>query len=57
MAARILSFPLILVLAGVFALAMFVPGLHALYNDDHSIARAFTYSGVLGLVLVLVSLQ
>ncbi len=51
---RILSFPLILVLTGVSALSMFIPAIYALVQDDHSVARAFFYSGVLGLALVLV---
>ena len=54
MIARLLSFPLILVLSGVAALVMFVPATHALILEDHSIARAFGYSGILGLVLVFV---
>ena len=51
--ARVLGLPLILVLTGLFALAMFVPALHALALEDHSDARTFFYSCVLGLVLVL----
>ncbi|MFD1158044.1 TrkH family potassium uptake protein [Roseovarius aestuarii] len=54
MIARLLSFPLILVLAGISALAMFIPALHALVNEDHSVSRSFAYSGVLGMTLVMV---
>ncbi len=52
MGARILRLPLILLLAGIFATAMFLPAIHALAQEDHSVARAFFYSGVLGLVAV-----
>ena len=52
MVARLLSLPLILLLTGLFALAMFVPAVHALVQDDHSVARVFLYSGLLGLVLI-----
>lgn len=54
MASRILSLPLSLMLTGLFSLAMLVPALHALAQDDHSVARAFFYSSVLGLVVVTV---
>ncbi|MEM7075985.1 MAG: potassium transporter TrkG [Pseudomonadota bacterium] len=52
MTERLLAFPLILVLTGVFCTAMLVPAIHALVLEDHSVARAFFYSGVLGLSLV-----
>jgi trk system potassium uptake protein TrkH len=52
MGARILSLPLILQLAALFALAMILPALHALALQDHTVARMFFYSGVLGLLLV-----
>ena len=54
MIARLLTFPLILVLAGLSALSMFVPALHALVNEDHSVSRSFAYSGILGLALVMI---
>ncbi|WP_299842817.1 TrkH family potassium uptake protein [uncultured Roseovarius sp.] len=54
MIARILTFPLILVLTGIAALAMFIPALHALVNEDHSVSRSFAYSGILGMALVMV---
>jgi trk system potassium uptake protein TrkH len=44
--------PLILILTGIAALAMFVPMVHALAHDDHSVARVFAYSAILGLALV-----
>ena len=52
MSVRLSHLPLILILVGVAALAMFVPALHALLNNDHSVARSFLYSGVIGLALV-----
>ena len=52
MIARLLTFPLILVLAGLAALAMLLPAVHALMLDDHSVAQAFFYSSVLGLACV-----
>ncbi|HKL55436.1 MAG: TrkH family potassium uptake protein [Roseovarius sp.] len=52
MKARLLTFPLILILAGIAALAMLIPGLHALVQEEHRVARAFVYSGILGLVLL-----
>src|SRR6056297_1245980 len=54
MGARILNLPLILLLALIFAAAMFAPALHAAAQADHSVARVFLYSGVLGLVVVVV---
>ena len=54
MTARLLSFPLILILAGMAALLMFLPAIDALMRDDTSVARPFFYSGILGLALVLV---
>jgi len=52
MIARLLTFPLILVLWGFSALAMLLPALHALMLDDHSVAQAFFYSSALGLTFV-----
>ncbi|SEM15889.1 trk system potassium uptake protein TrkH [Roseovarius azorensis] len=54
MTARLLSFPLILVLAGMAALLMFLPAIDALMRDDTSVARPFFYCGILGLALMLV---
>ncbi len=46
--------PLILYLMGVSALAMLVPMVHALAQNDHSVARAFGYAAILGLALAFV---
>ncbi len=47
--------PLILSLTGIAALAMFVPSLHALAHNDHSVSRVFAYSAIMGLALVFVT--
>ncbi|MBC7165013.1 MAG: TrkH family potassium uptake protein [Roseovarius sp.] len=52
MGARILRFPLILVLAGLTALMMFLPAIDAAMRGNSQVGRAFFYSGVLGLVAV-----
>ena len=52
MAAGVLRFPLILVLSALAALSMFVPAILALVQEDHTVARSFAYSGLLGLSLV-----
>jgi len=52
MSARIARLPLILILAGIASFAMFVPAMHAVLNDDHSVARSFLYSGIVGLAVV-----
>ncbi len=44
--------PLFLLVAGVGSAAMFIPALHALAFEEHAEARAFFYSGLLGLVLL-----
>ncbi|VAV87188.1 Trk potassium uptake system protein TrkH [hydrothermal vent metagenome] len=44
--------PLILILMGIAALAMFVPMVHALANQQFLVARAFGYAAILGLALV-----
>ncbi|SLN12705.1 Trk system potassium uptake protein TrkG [Roseovarius litorisediminis] len=54
MTGRLLTFPLILILTGISALVMFLPMIDALFRSDTSVARAFGYSGFLGLALVLV---
>ncbi|WP_206019224.1 TrkH family potassium uptake protein [Roseovarius spongiae] len=33
-------------------MAMFLPALHALVHDEHTVSRSFAYSGLLGLALV-----
>ncbi|MEB8388318.1 TrkH family potassium uptake protein [Rhodobacteraceae bacterium KMM 6894] len=47
-----MGFPLILLLATVASVAMFVPALHALVNDHHTVSRSFAYAGSLGLVVI-----
>lgn len=54
MISRLLTFPLILILAGVGAVLMFLPAVDALMRDDTSVARAFGFSGILGLALVMI---
>ncbi|WP_300547098.1 TrkH family potassium uptake protein [Roseovarius sp.] len=54
MIARLLTFPLILILAGMAAMLMFLPAVDALMRDDTSVARAFGYSGILGIAGVMV---
>lgn len=54
MIARLMKFPLLLILWGIAALMMFLPALDGLMRDDTSVARAFGYSGLLGLTLVTV---
>lgn len=49
---RLLNLPLILVLMGVFSLAMLVPAVHALTLEDHSVARAFFYASLLSLSII-----
>lgn len=46
--------PLVLALAGIMALSMYVPALHGLLHDRFHEARAFFYSGTLGLFSVLI---
>ncbi|QIE47394.1 TrkH family potassium uptake protein [Pseudohalocynthiibacter aestuariivivens] len=52
MSDRLLRFPLILILGGIASVAMFLPALHALVLEDHSVSRSFAYSGILGLAAV-----
>ncbi len=42
--------PFLLILQGLGALAMLVPAIHAMHLGDWAIARAFLFSGLLGLV-------
>jgi trk system potassium uptake protein TrkH len=53
MTARLLRFPLFLILTGIAALMMLLPALDALMRDDTSVARAFFYAGLLGLAAVI----
>lgn len=48
----LLRLPLIIVLAGIGALAMLVPALYASVTDHHAIARNFFYSSLLFLILL-----
>ncbi|MDT8326887.1 MAG: potassium transporter TrkG [Roseovarius sp.] len=54
MIARLLTFPLILILAGMAAILMLLPAIDALMRDDTSVARVFLYSGILGLAGVMI---
>lgn len=45
--------PLFLLIWGVAALSMWVPASHAIINNQHAVSRAFFYSGLLGIVCVL----
>ncbi|MEM9031034.1 MAG: potassium transporter TrkG [Pseudomonadota bacterium] len=51
MTAKLLALPLVVLVMGIGALAMFLPAIYASITDDHATARAFFYSGVLFLVL------
>lgn len=51
MLARIAALPLIVLLMGVGAGAMFVPGVYAVVSRDWAAARAFFYSGTIFLAL------
>jgi trk system potassium uptake protein TrkH len=50
---RLLALPLIVLVMGVGALAMFLPAIHASISSDHKTAQAFFYSGFLFSVLFL----
>ncbi len=50
----LLELPLLVILMGVGALAMYLPALHALVIEDHATARAFFYTATLLLVLVVI---
>ncbi|MEX0303440.1 MAG: TrkH family potassium uptake protein, partial [Leisingera sp.] len=49
----VLRLPLFLLIWGTFALAMWLPAVHALVLDDHHTSRSFFYAGVAGLMLVI----
>src|SRR6056297_1371089 len=53
MVARLLNFPLILILAGCAAVMMVLPAIDAAMRGDSGVARAFFYSGLLGLAMFL----
>ncbi|MCB1362999.1 MAG: TrkH family potassium uptake protein [Rhodobacteraceae bacterium] len=44
--------PLFLLIWGVASLSMWVPASHALIRDQHAVSRSFFYSGLLGVVCV-----
>ncbi|QYX55490.1 TrkH family potassium uptake protein [Roseovarius sp. SCSIO 43702] len=52
MIAHLARLPLFLILAAIASLSMMVPALHALLNEDHTIARSFLYWGLIGFVLI-----
>ncbi|HHI71430.1 MAG TPA: TrkH family potassium uptake protein [Rhodobacteraceae bacterium] len=51
MMARILSMPLLVILLGIGAGAMYVPAIYAYVKDDLFVARVFLYGGTLFLML------
>lgn len=53
MIARLLSFPLILILTGISGLMMFLPAIDGFMRGNMVVARVFFNSGVLGLALML----
>jgi trk system potassium uptake protein TrkH len=53
MTARLLRFPLILILMGIAALLMLLPALDALMRGNMGVAAAFFYAGLLGLAAVI----
>ena len=52
MTTGLLRFPLILILAGIAALLMLLPALHALVRGDLHVAQSFASAGLLGLAAV-----
>nr|MDA3857453.1 TrkH family potassium uptake protein [Roseovarius sp.] len=54
MIARVLTFPLILILAGMAAILMLLPTIDALMRNDTSVARAIGYSPILGMAAVMI---
>ncbi|UYV39236.1 TrkH family potassium uptake protein [Rhodobacteraceae bacterium D3-12] len=57
---RVNHIPMFLAMAGIMALLMYIPALHALSLENFDEARAFFYSGTLGLfavILVLITLS
>jgi trk system potassium uptake protein len=49
---RLLDLPLMVILMGIGAVAMYLPAAHALALRQHAVARAFFYSGTVLLILV-----
>ncbi|WP_296764951.1 potassium transporter TrkG [Sediminimonas sp.] len=52
MPAALINLPLLVLLIGIGLVAMYVPALHALTLSSHAEARAFFYSGTLGLMIL-----
>jgi trk system potassium uptake protein len=52
-ARRLSELPLLVILPGLAALAMYLPALHALTQRDHDVARPFFYGGTLCLMLTI----
>src|SRR6056297_1194773 len=52
MADALVKLPLFVILAGIGMVAMYVPAMHALSLSSHAEARAFFYSGTLGLLIL-----
>ncbi|MTJ04105.1 MAG: TrkH family potassium uptake protein [Sediminimonas qiaohouensis] len=52
MADALVKLPLFVILAGIGMGAMYVPAMHALSLSSHAEARAFFYSGTLGLLIL-----
>jgi len=48
----ILRLPLLLLIWGIFAIAMWIPAIHAVLVDDHQTSQSFFYSGIVGLTFV-----
>lgn len=53
MIARLLTFPLILILAGIAALMMYLPAIDAGMRGFSGVGKAFAFSGTIGLALVI----
>lgn len=49
----LMRLPLSLLIWGVFSLSMFLPAIYALVRDNHPASRSFFYSGLLGLICVI----
>jgi trk system potassium uptake protein len=52
MVRRIFDLPLLVILMGMMAAAMWLPAIHAAATDDEETARAFFYSGIIFFVLM-----
>ncbi|MFU8776120.1 MAG: TrkH family potassium uptake protein [Roseovarius sp.] len=54
MMARLLTFPLILILAGIAALMMYLPAIDASMRGYSGVGKAFAFSGTIGFALVII---